>query len=422
MAGLDDLGVRNLVVVHVDTLRADRLPLYGYARDTLPATQQMPWLVVDAYVAMDTWTLPSTTTMLTGAFPETHGVTHMTPAYEPNRGSTLPTLADHLKQHAYATFAASGNSAVQLTDFLVSGFDATTPHATRDSPSGLGALTLASMDWLDTVNGETPFFLFFQPMDVHAPSRPGDKLGTWATLDDLPFEIGGTAAEQNDAFRQAYAAATTEEERAAIRAAVSALYDETILNVDDGVQLLYAQLEERGLLDDTLIVLSADHGETLGDNLEDIGIGHGGTVRPELTHVPLAFHHPRLADQNVACLSMNADLAPTLVRALGLPPMDTADGEPLQGGCRGMARSSTFTNNTDANAVLEMLVTDGHSALRRRCRAGVEVRYDLDTDPQAQPPVARDDLTNVAALETEMESFYAALKANQGIEDCIVAR
>lgn len=419
LAGLDDLGARNLIILHVDTLRADRLTPYGGIHDTLPLTDARDWLVVNDYYSVSSWTIPATASLVTGREIESHGLTRVDSAHEPNAAITDRTLAEHLQDAGFVTFAASGNAVVQTVEGMANGFDAV--NVLGEIPaSRLDDLRETSFEWLDEQDPSAPFFILMQPMDTHGAYHPDSKAGIFSDLETLPIstDVRTTEEEQVAQFEAAYRAATTDEERAAIVANLQALYDELILNIDDATEALFEDLEERGLRDDTLVVLTADHGETVGDDLEFPSFGHGGTVRPELTHIPLMFSHPRLADQDIECLSQNIDLAPTLAQALGLGAIEGVDGLPLQDGCRSSVHASTYFNNTDRNAAVELMVSDGASMLRWLCGLGGSRRYDLTTDPTGQRALMAEDLPNNDTLEAEVEVFYQRLVEGLGIEHC----
>jgi arylsulfatase A-like enzyme len=418
LAGLDDLGVKNVVFIHVDTLRADRLPTYGYSRDTLPDARQLPWLVVDNYTSMDSWTLPSTTTMITSLEPSTHGVTHLDESFQPSTDLSALTLAQHLSDNGWATYGGSGNTVLQSTNFLSYGFDETSNPDAPGAQSNLDYLLSTSLQWLDRQPDGQPFFIFLQPMDVHGPYRPGDYAGTWSNAEDLPFALTDPDETQVRKFEEAYRTAT-EDERRTMFAAIGDVYDESILNLDDAIVRARGELGNRGLSDDTLLIVTSDHGEAFGEDNLHPWWGHGGTTRPEVTHIPLMFNNVRLADQAVGCLSQNTDIGPTVVQLLGLPPMDGVDGVALQDGCRPFIRSSSYKTDTDRNATVEMMVSDGAAMLRWSCDHSTEEYYDLSTDRAAASPVDPATLSDVTLLQDEMASFEALLQS-QGVEPCVV--
>src|SRR5690349_7430341 len=104
-------------------------------------------------------------------------------------------------------------------------------------------------------------------MDTHTPHRPVKPfLGTFADYDVVPYDITDDSTTQAEKFIDAYDAAATDEERAALVAAIHDVYDELLLQEDDTLRDIFHWIEETGHQDDTLVILTADHGETLADD------------------------------------------------------------------------------------------------------------------------------------------------------------
>lgn len=420
IAGLAELGVRNVIVVHVDTLRRDRLVHYGAERETTPRLAARPALVVEGLTTTAGWTIPSTISVLTGLDVQRHGVTYMTSEGRVNSALDSPPLAQWFTDAGLATLLISGNEAITGVDNLEAGFET----APSRSPGGVGgdlaALGDDALAWIDGIDGR-PFFVFLQPMDTHGPMRNSEFVGTWSDPTALPFEFGDSEEEQVAAFSEAYRTASSAEERVALLENLRALYDEQILSLDAGLDGLLAGLDSRGLTDDTLVVLAADHGESFGDEPgpEIPQIGHGSTVRQELVQAPLIFLHPRLpSDNRVACLSQNTDLLPTVASVLGLAAMPDIDGRPIQDGCRSTVYASTFEYAVDAPRIVELLASDGSSALRFDCHRGDTYRYDLTSDPGGTVSLAEADFPAEAALAAEVRGLYAEFVTLVGADGC----
>lgn len=420
LIGLDELGAKNLVIIHADTLRQDRLTMSGYHRDTMPTTAQLPWVQVRQHYGSASWTFPSTASAFTGLAVESHGLTHVVPEQGANSALDVPRLPDYFREQGFHTYGGLGNVAMAQVPGFIEGFDAL-DEGSGSRSMNLGDLTPGSFAFLDELPKEGRFLLFFQPMDTHGPYDPRDLLGTFSDPTFEPFAVGKDVSEEEqlEAWQTAFYAARTDDERRALVDELNAVYDETVLMLDGGMASLYRGLESRKVLDDTLIVFTADHGETLGEDPLEPGFGHGGTTRTELVHLPLMFNHPRLAPEVVDCLSDNADLFPTVVQALGLPPVDGLDGQALQTGCRSFTASSVFVNNADTSELLEVTGTDGHGTYRLTCGNGIEYFYNLDIDPGAVFPLHPDDLPSAATLVAETAAFSARLSAATAAPECV---
>lgn len=419
LAGLDDLGIRRVIVVQVDTLRADRLAAYGHDRDTLPAASD--WLPVHGLHGSASWTLPSTASAMTGLFIAHHGLSHMTPTGA-NVNVEAETLGSWLTSHGVRTYLASGNEALQIQYGLVRDNDLPQAQLEGRAQRDTVPLVQGTLEWIDTLPEDQPFFAWIQPMDVHEPFHPGDHHGTYANPDDLPFDVseGASEADQIDQFMEAASAAESQTERDQIVESLRDVYDECVLNVNDGIELLKRGLAERGLTNDTLIVITADHGETLGED-SLLYFGHGGTVRPELVELPLGFIHPKLSTEPVDCLSQNVDLAPTLLQAMGMPAMPNIDGQALQSSCREVVHSSTFVNNTTENRPAEMMASTGEVSVRWNCVENNARAYDLSYDPEELAPLTLDSVEGIEGLAAHLVGLEADFRDLLGADACLAA-
>jgi arylsulfatase A-like enzyme/Flp pilus assembly protein TadD len=278
----------NVVVITVDTLRADHLGCYGYKQIQTP---NIDALAADgtrfarAYTAVPV-TLPSHTVIFTGTYPMLSGM-HDFAANE--LGPTQPTLASLLKEHGYVTGAVIGSAVLDSRFGLNRGFDFYYDHfdfnrlqesnlEEMERPGNLVADV--TLDWLSK-NYQKKFFLWMHLYDPHFPYRP-----------PAPF-----AAEYKDRP-----------------------YDGEIAFADAQVGRLVRFLKSRGLYANTLIVLAGDHGESLGEHGERT---HGFFIYNATLHVPLIIHLPGArAPKTVTGLANLADLMPTVLQELKveIPP------------------------------------------------------------------------------------------------------
>lgn len=427
LEGLDELGATgalDVIIVHSDTLRLDHLSAYGYPRATQPVAEAAPHLIVEGFHAPAPWTLPSTASALLSLSPEHHGrVSIASPQSDPE----TDTLAGVLQEAGYATGLFSGNQILAGDEVLADGFDERVQvESVLDvEAQTLTALAVQAQDWIETLPEDQPYLVWIQPMDVHAPFRPTAKFrGTWADYDTLPFETSDDPQVQEQKFEEAYREAETDAEREALVANLRAVYDELVLQQDDALGDLFAWLQARGRLDRTLVVLSSDHGETLGDDQQGT-FSHMRTVRPELVKIPLIFFNPNLSDTNIDCLSTNTDLGPTVLRALAMGgaeigALDGTDGQALQDGCREHVVSSLYMNETSENNMMGATITDGRYRLDWSCPDGTPAVFDLDADPYALHPLNPRDVAEVPALQEAMLAWYADANTFLGDPGCMV--
>ena len=340
----------NLLWIVLDTLRADRMSVYGYPRPTTP--QLEAWakagITFDMARSAAPWTLPSHVTMFTGLLPSEHGACIDRPYSGPS-----PTLAEHLRAHGYATAGIVANVRMCNSAYGVGrGFDRYVDYPWKDEISFKAAMSQSSLGtavmevarrlllpvpkvypfsyrqpartiagegrrWLDEVRGEKgsassgsgrPFFLFLNFMDVHGPYLPpaGAARRFWEgpapSKKDARPEDGWLAVQARDAADAEHRPAR-QRELDAVRGRLGDLYDECLAGLDAELGRFLGDLRDRGLLAGTWVVITADHGEHFGEHGH---FGHGSSLYNELTHVPMILVPPlgtgRSADDPYASL------------------------------------------------------------------------------------------------------------------------
>lgn len=281
-----------LILISLDTLRADHLALYGYGRPTSPqlerfATQATRYTRAQAAAP---WTLPSHASLFTGLHPYEHGARTWPmeqlsalakDGWKPNNnvGPLAPervTLAEVLRSEGYATGAVVANLAFLDPNFgIAQGFD---HYDQKRGP--VEDLNRRALEWLDARGANQPSFLFINYMDTHRPYNTRPREG---------FESASTYG--NALARVAPLVLTPGAEVPAdlLQACVDQ-YDLAIANLDAGLGELFDALRERGLFEDSLIIITSDHGEFLG---EKALIEHSKDVYQGALHVPLLVKAPR---------------------------------------------------------------------------------------------------------------------------------
>ena len=390
-------GITNLVLVHVDTFRADRLGLYGHDRETTPLLSARGGRVIRGMQSVAPWTLPSTSSLLTGLEPQHHRL------YAPNSSpgdqldGAIPTMLSGLSAAGWRSYLISGNNWVSDQTLLSRDFDDSFIMGKTWQQNNLKEQVDQVFNWVDA-EPDAPFLLMLQPMNMHDPYfSPESVAGTFIAQEDLPFAPNDDHNGQEQSISAAWSAdptGTTE--------AVRAAYDEQILGVDLAVERIMEKLEARGLLQTTLVVLAGDHGETLGDAGLPV-FGHGQLLRPELLDVPLVLFHPQIRAEEFTCAAMNIDTLPTLFTAIGIPPgvpLDQpglVDGRPLQQGCRDTTRSFLVSGPELAVGFR----TDDWQ-IYHSCGGGVTTIYDRRTDPGGETPIHTGDVPEWPELRTQL--------------------
>jgi arylsulfatase A-like enzyme len=263
----------HVVLITLDTTRRDRLGFYGYARKTSPRLDDLASVSVvhERAVAASSWTLPSHASLFTGRFPSSHGADYdpegplrLTQAIEgpaewaEYRASGLSpsqeTLALRLREQGYETAAVVGGPWMKKVFGLDRGFERYDDSGIGDVNGRLASeVTASALEVLESRSG-APLFLFLNYFDPHGPY-------------EAPAPFGGTFGPE-PADR----------------------YDEEILYMDHHVGRFLDGMKTNGIFDDSLIVVTSDHGELLGEHGK---MGHGATLFEEEIHVPFLVKYPR---------------------------------------------------------------------------------------------------------------------------------
>jgi arylsulfatase len=312
----------NLLLISIDTCRADHLKCYGYNQDTSPHLDQLAreGVLFENLTAAASWTRPSHMTMFTSLYPSVHGVQNVGDQIQLGEG--VPTLARCLAENGYVTAAfVTGpvlnhrwgfNRGFQLyDDFTVSQL---VPNVEEHVPGHLTGLdhqvtnpviTNLATQWLKEHSGEN-FFLFLHYWDCHndyLPPAPFDR--------KFDPEYKGKEDGRGIFFRQkditAYISVMD-------LAHIVALYDGSIAYTDEHVGKILQLLQDLRLSEKTLVIVLSDHGEAF---LEHGRLLHGNTLYEEEVHVPMIMRLPGVipAGKRVAGNVSHVDLMPT---ALGL--------------------------------------------------------------------------------------------------------
>ena len=292
----------NVVLISFDTVRADHLGAYGYARGTSPNVDALARksLVFERAISQAPWTLPAHGSMLSGLYPSRLGVAHY-PAIRrlPDQNSVLPEV---FHAAGYATAGFTGGGFVSANYGFNRGFDIYASSGRRFEHN-----IDATIDWLDQ-HKRKPFFLFFHGYDAHRPyySSAVDKAAM-----ELPSgarsDLGGYCLRDD---REVPGPARRDE--------IVRYYDAAIHHGDRAIGVLLDALEQMRLMDKTLILLTSDHGEEFFEH------GHCDHVRflyNESVHVPYMIYVPGLTPGGRridGLLPASISIAQTLLDAVGI--------------------------------------------------------------------------------------------------------
>ena len=361
----------NLVVLLVDTLRADHLPAYGYARDTAPFLTRLAaqGVVFEDAQSASAWTAPATASLFTSLYPFQHKVdtgfmvtSQMREIGQEIRLNRLPadvtTMPEALQAAGYATFGIAANVNIGTVMGFSRGFSRFR-HFAEDAPAT--ELGEKARQWARGMRAAQPYFLYMHFLDPHAPYR-----------ENAPWYVAPADPAQ----------------------AREAAYDSEIRLVDSVIEGLFTEL---GWARDTVVVVVADHGEEFGDHG---GRGHGQTLFHEMLHVPLIVHAPgRFAPRRVAEPASLLDVLPTLRELAGAPAEPRDEGRSLvpllEGGPQDPERRSLLAH---------LLRRDQQDRLLHSVRRGRWKYIEGTRDPALMFDLAKDprERTNLVEAEPRM--------------------
>lgn len=407
----------NVILIVVDTLRADRLHAYGYGRDCSPnldALAERGVLFEEAF-APTPWTSPSSTSIFTSLAPPAHRLG----AKSATLSTRLTTIGEAFQRRGFRTLGVSANPWVSVARNFDQGFGTFVDFRWRRSPDLLDT----ALDWLED-NGDRRFFAYIHLVDPHFPYEPPE--GFDPGFDEgLPVDFKSNEfGQQRDKLKRGKPVESPAVLESLARDA-SALYDAEIAAMDLALGEFFGQLEELGLLGSTVIAVTSDHGEEF---LEHGLLGHTSQLHRESTRVPLIIAGPGIesgkrVDQGVEIRFVG----PTLLHAIGMPPQDDLIGPNLLSAADRAAIADQPIFLTSNLGLFKP--TERGVKLRQRDLHGVllgeelmfwspehpgesaHALFDLGRDPEARRDIAHRETARVKELEAKIEGWLEANEA-----------
>lgn len=329
----------NVLLLLVDTARAQNFSCYGYARPTSPHIDAIAaeGVLYEHAIAPGCWSLPSQVSLLTGMFPSKHGAHELHLSY----AHSYPMLPEVLREAGYRTLGVSPNSWMSDEFGVTHGFDRylklwqywPTLSTPPGNPAGLSSAVARRVNrfysrylfprynraqhvhqTVAKLLGSTsaPFFLYAIFWDTHLPYSPTAQHATrW-----LPAGVTLEQAQQVNRNHLRYFAGLTpmsEDDFTILRAC----YDSALASIDEEIGALVADLRHRGMLDHTLLIITSDHGENIGEH----GLmSHAYSLHDTLIRVPLIIRYPPCfpGGQRVTQQVQLTDIFPTILDVLQL--------------------------------------------------------------------------------------------------------
>ncbi|QDU66209.1 sulfatase [Engelhardtia mirabilis] len=320
----------NVLLIGVDTLRADRVSALGYERPTTPQLERIAREGIRFQKARSQapWTLPSFASILTSLYPSAHGAGRGGHGEWTGIDPGTTSLAELLARAGYETHGIVANGLLSPRYGLDQGFEGYHFSWARESAKDDASLAAEFID----AHRTTPWLLFWHVMDPHLPYATEPSF--WEEFTDADY-VGRFSARRSvptqalhEPGRRAFEGPTPAPELSgADRRFVSDLYDAEIAETDAAIGRVLDALVKSGQWERTIVALVADHGEALGERGY---YHHGYTLYDDQVHVPMLLRIPgrdegRVVDTAVASI----DLMPTVLAALGLERPDYFHGVDL---------------------------------------------------------------------------------------------
>lgn len=414
----------DILLVSLDTLRADRLSSYGNTRETSPILDRIArrGTRFAAAHAASSNTKPSHMSLFTGLDPRTHGVRPAVADDDPSMALSpdVATLPELLKEAGWTTASFSDRGGLPPKAGFDRGFDKLEAQWQE-----LDGKVREVHEWLKTTERDKPLFLFFHTYEIHSPYLPpkgfhgrytapdyaGPFSERYRELAPLPF---GVAFKRKAFFLKEWEGIQTEDVRYA-----SDLYDEGVAYTDRQFGRLWKAWGETRDADNTILVVLSDHGEEF---FEHEALGHKRSIYNELMHVPFIFYGPGIEPGVVQAPVSTTSLLPTLLDFLDLPPTPHGQAPSLLPLLRapGVSPPSAPIYSQMINRPKEQFesVLDGNWRLIRTVTPKGEKLelFDHSTDPSEHVDLSLEEPELVARLSEllrrrreESESYRATL-------------
>jgi arylsulfatase A-like enzyme len=402
---------RNVILILVDTLRADHLGVYGYGRDTSPnldALAREATLFEDAR-SQASCTFPSVNSLLTSRYP---AVFLGQPDKSMGIPQGVPPLAEILRGRGFRTAAVSASPVVRKSPSRFNpaggydrGFERFHEDCLWKSAECVNRAALEQLNALNTDDGR-PFFLYLHYMDPHGPyAPPAGFARRYATPENgEPEKEFIRAGNPNPIGDMLYKGAPDPGVTPADLQHLVDLYDDEIAYFDTQLAELIAELREAGRLEDTLLVLASDHGEEF---LEHGHIKHCRTLFDTSIRVPLLLRVPGLGASAVPHPVENVDVVPTLLDYLGVDTAGlTLEGESLRPLIEGEAPAPENGRQLASQGPWRSIADDRFKLIHDLAR-GRFALYDLTADPGETTDVLRRERRSFHELHEALTAWIA---------------
>jgi arylsulfatase A-like enzyme len=410
----------NVLLITVDTFRPDRLGAYGYKRGTSPFLDKIAeeGVLFENAISSSSWTTPGLLSVLTGLWAPTHAVDVRGKSLTPG----TPTLASILRREGYASPDILYLSSIPNLQNL--GLTQSYTHRDKYLPNGDQVLFRALEAYRDST-----FFLYYHYRNLHLPYNPSPEFDRLYTPNG--YDASGFIADKVDVIRKnvtiplGSVVLNRQDEPW-----ISGLYDGQIREMDETFfKPLVKHMKQLGLYGNTLLIVTADHGEELMDHGF---IGHPstsfkGSSFDEVLRIPLIMHGPGLpAGGRIQVQVQNVDILPTVLDLLDIPALESAQGQSLvqliEGGEFEELPAFTETTPGGYQATPEMMKTRIR-AMRTREWKLIHIHgpgedeyalYDLRLDPDERKDVGDEHPEILGQMRSDLHKWVLSAQPRPG--------
>jgi arylsulfatase A-like enzyme len=408
-------GKPNVILLVIDALRSDHLGCYGYPRSTSPsidAFAQESVIFTQCY-SQSAHTKPSIASLFTSVYPSQHNIISGNQrdaegnVFSPLLVPSLKTMAEYMKESGYNTLGLLEQGQLRSYMGFAQGFNYYNSYMILAT-----FLNEEFLDWLP-FNKHRKFFAYLHYQDVHAPYTPLPAYAEMFSLkkDNLVPIRGSAWQKAKDDWREFlidFKDKKVEVTQADLDQLVNS-YDAEIRALDDELGVFFQKLKDQGLYDNSIIIITADHGEAF---LEHGKFDHGNGLYDEVLRIPLIIRFPKMEYKGVVEPPVQmVDLLPTILDYLKIPQSDDISGHSL------------MTHLAEDNGAGEypvyseweefVMIRKGDNKLiydRKLERAEL---YNLKTDPLEQNDLSAQDLALVEDMKTELLNWSKEVEAKR---------
>ncbi len=395
---------KNIIVVLIDTLRADKLTAY---KKTWVKTPTFDKFVKESTLfeqcqAPSNWTKPSCATVLTGLYPDTHKAR----GHSSRVASSIKLASEVLKPLGFATGAFIANGYLASEFGFNRGWNEYVNFIRENKKTEAENVYKVTLDFI-AKHKDQPFFTYVQTIDPHVPYDPPES--DLKLYDSSPYE--GPVRNRNTGNLLEEFKRQKVELNSRDRKRLEALYDGEVTYHDRYFGHFLDGLKKLGVLDNSILIVCADHGEEFFDHES---VGHGHTLYQELLHVPLVMRAPGVvpAGRRLTVEAGLADVLPTALSAVGADIPKNLEGRDLLPACNGAVPhpmdasfSSFFSEADDRN--LSWCVRKGDFKLRMKGPVNTFL-YNLGDDARERNDVDTKYPLALRALRISLGQFIGA--------------